>query len=481
MLDAALAELGGRIAAGPVKPAFDQAAFCTELAAYDFTAPVAMESVVPWVMAQLETGIVQITHPRYFGLFNPRPTQPALCADRIANAFNPQLASATTSPAPVAIEAHVIRAVAARAGLPAGAGGHFTTGGSEANFTGLICALTAATPAFAKEGARCFAGQPVFYVSVACHLAWIKIAHMAGIGRAAARLIATDGAGRMSVPALAAAIAEDRAAGAVPVMIVATAGTTGAGMIDPLTECAALARWEGLWLHVDAAWGGALIASTFHARALAGMAQADSVTIDAHKWFATTMGCGMFLARNGAALPAVFGVANDFMPPGEAVADPYHATMQWSRRFLGLRLFLSLAAAGWGGYARHVEGAIELAALLKAEMGKRGWAVANASPLAVVCLVPPAGSPEAVVAEVVKSGLAWVSVASHEGQKVVRACITNGMTTRADVLALADALAAAAAGTTLEPVATLPNLGVGTQEGQAGQRVPAANVGWILW
>src|SRR6202044_1833453 len=109
------------------------------------------DDVLSWTIAQLEHGIVHITHPRYFGLFNPAPTFPAQCADRIAAVFNPQLATATTSPVAVDIENHVIRSVAQRVGLPPEAGGHFTSGGSEANFTALICALTRANPRFVSE------------------------------------------------------------------------------------------------------------------------------------------------------------------------------------------------------------------------------------------------------------------------------------------------------------------------------------------
>ena len=138
-----------------------------------------------------------MTHPRYFGLFNPAPTFPAQCADRIAGAFNPQLATWTTSPAAVEIEAHVIRSVARRAGCPPEVRGHFTSNGSEANYTALICALTRANPEFATKGARAFEGPPVFYVSRESHLGWLKSAHQAGIGRSAVRLVATDGFGRM--------------------------------------------------------------------------------------------------------------------------------------------------------------------------------------------------------------------------------------------------------------------------------------------
>jgi len=130
VLTAALDDVQARIADGPVTPTLDLAAFRNELAGFDFVVPQDLEGLIPWVVARLETGIVQITHPRYFGLFNPAPTFPSQVADRIVAAFNPQLATSTTSPAAVALEAHVIRAVAARAGLPAQAGGHFTTGGA---------------------------------------------------------------------------------------------------------------------------------------------------------------------------------------------------------------------------------------------------------------------------------------------------------------------------------------------------------------
>jgi len=283
-LTQALIGAGERVAAGSVTPDFDPEAFRRELAGFDFAAAQSLDRITAWTVAQLEHGVTHMTHPRYFGLFNPAPTFPAQCADRIAAAFNPQLATATTSPAAVAIEAHVIAAVARRAGLPDGTAGHFTSGGAEANCTALICALTTANEGFAARGARAFAGQPVFYVSKESHLAWFKIAHQAGIGRDSVRLVATDGSGRLDPRALTTTITEDRAAGHVPVMVAATAGTTNAGMIDPLEACAEIARHHGLWFHVDAAWGGALIASQRHRAALTGIETADSLTIDAHKW-----------------------------------------------------------------------------------------------------------------------------------------------------------------------------------------------------
>ncbi|MGH8297198.1 MAG: pyridoxal phosphate-dependent decarboxylase family protein, partial [Steroidobacteraceae bacterium] len=254
-LTRALADAAERVLRGPVMPDLDVAELHRELAACDFTRPRPLEALVDWTIGQLEHGTVHMMHPRYFGLFNPPPNFPAQCADRISGAFNPQLASSGSSPAPVAIEQHVIHAFAQRAGLPPESAGHFTSSGSEANYTALVCALTHADPRFADEGVRAFDGPVAMYTSRECQPAWHKIAHQAGIGRSALKLIATDGGGRMNARALAEAIRHDRRHGIVPVLISATAGTTGAGMIDPLEPCATIARECNIWYHVDAAWG----------------------------------------------------------------------------------------------------------------------------------------------------------------------------------------------------------------------------------
>ena len=228
-------------------------------------------------------------------------------------------------------------------------------------------------------------------------------------------------------------------------MIAATAGTTNAGMIDPLWACAELARSNNLWYHVDAAWGGAVIASDRLRPALNGIERADSVTIDAHKWFATTMGCGMFITRHPHLLSRTFQVSTSFMPSNHAGIDPYVNSVQWSRRFLGLRMFLSLAAAGWAGYGEHVERSVALAELLKGELTRRGWEIVNSSPLAVLCIKPPVGFGDvrSIVARVLASGRAWIAVASFEGSDVIRACVTHGETTPADVLELVHTLSPA--------------------------------------
>jgi glutamate/tyrosine decarboxylase-like PLP-dependent enzyme len=189
---------------------------------------------------------------------------------------------------------------------------------------------------------------------------------------------------------------------------------------------------------VDAAWGGALVASEKYRTMLAGIERADSITIDAHKWFAVTMGCGMFITRWRSLLVDTFHVTTGYMPSSNR-DDPYTISMQWSRRFLGLRLFLSLAVAGWSGYAEHVERTIALANELARQVAMLGgWRVLNGH-AGVVCLEPPPHCREdvrTIVKRVVASGKAWVSVAEFEGCDVIRSCITSGETTPDDVAEL---------------------------------------------
>jgi glutamate/tyrosine decarboxylase-like PLP-dependent enzyme len=221
-------------------------------------------------------------------------------------------------------------------------------------------------------------------------------------------------------------------------MLVATAGTTGGGMIDPLHACADIAQQERIWFHVDAAWGGAALASEKLRGLLGGVERSDSFIIDAHKWLATTMGCAIFITRHGHLLSEAFHASTSFMPSSLANLDPYLNSVQWSRRFLGLRLFLALAAAGWEGLGAHVERGVEVVHQIEARLVALGWTVANDSALAVLDAIPPAalGDVRALVRRVVASGRAWVAPTLFEGQDVVRICATNGQTSEKDIDAL---------------------------------------------
>ncbi len=419
------------------------AAWLAELSEKTFDQSEDLSVTMDWVIEALETGIVQMTHPGHLGLFNPSPNFAAECADRIVSAFNPQICVYSHAPAAVEIERHTISAIARRAGMPADTEGHFTSGGAEANATAVLCALEAKFPDYGDAGIWSLNSQPTIYVSAESHLAWLKIAHAAGLGRRSVRLIATDGKGRMDIKSLNEALESDIQDGLTPVMIAATAGTTNAGMIDPITSCRALADRYKLWLHVDAAWGGALIASSKLSANLTGIERADSATIDAHKWFAATMGAGIFLTSCPGVLGQAFRVSASYMPQSDAGKDYYVNSMQWSRRFLGLRMFLALSSAGWDGFAEHVERSIRLSDRLAANLVAKSWSHANDSPMAVVCLVPPGGSSEVdrYVQAAQNDGRFWVSKARFEGQEVLRACVTNGRTDERTIDSLSEFLA----------------------------------------
>lgn len=425
----------------PVVPPLDAAALRAAMDAEDFAVPRPLTELVAAVAVAMEHGIVHTGHPRYFGLFNPPSTFPGQVADLITAVVNPQLAVWSHAAVPVEIERRVVREIAAVLGLPGEAAGHFTSGGAEANYTALLLALTRAEPRFAAEGARGFGGQPVFYASAESHLAWLKIAHQSGLGRDALRLVATDETGRMDAMKLGQCIAADRHAGCVPVMVAATAGTTNAGMIDPLAEIADVARAQGVHLHVDAAWGGAAAFSPRLKPCLAGIEHAQSVTIDAHKWLSVPMAAGMLLCCDGEGLHETFRVVTGYMPQGSEADDPYTHSIQWSRRFIGLKLYLSLASLGRSGYGAMIEHMAGLGEALRAGLADRGWLLRNDTPLPVVCFTGSRGDdPAAIAARIQAGGTAWLSAARYVGRPVLRACITGFSTTEADVAALLGAL-----------------------------------------
>ena len=238
-----------------------------------------------------------VIHPRYFGLFNPTPIVWGQVADIICARLNPQLAVWSHAPAAVEIELATIRMVGARLGIP-DAKGFFTGGGEEANRASVQIALVRAFPSIAEGGLRDLPAQPVFYASAESHLAWLKIAVALGLGRSALRLVPVDRDLKMDVSILREMIDSDHEAGRAPFMVAVTAGTTAAGVIDPLPEIANLAEESGLSFHVDAAWAGAAAFSDTWRLALQGISRADSVTIDAHKWLSQPMGTGILLARH---------------------------------------------------------------------------------------------------------------------------------------------------------------------------------------
>ena len=431
-----VAQVERDIANGPIVPDVAPHDIRSYLASrYDFTKPMVLEDVAVDVQEMMRKWHVQVTHPRYFGLFNPSVTLASVVADTLVAMYNPQLATWRTSPAANEIERHTLAWLTEKFGLPATASANFTTGGAEANLSAVIVALTRAFPEYGDAGLRSLPASPTIYLTREAHDSFIKIAHVTGIGRQALRTVAIDRDLEMDVGDLERQVGEDRRKGLAPVMVVGTAGTTAAGAIDPLPNLARFCRQENLWLHVDAAWGGAAILSPRLRGHLAGIGAADSVTCDAHKWFSVPMGAGMFFCRHPDAVGEAFRAHASYMPGRtDAGVDPYTSSVQWSRRFIGLKLFFALAQQGESGYVEMIEHQARMGDVLRESLERAGWRIVNNTPLPLVCFTRDGLVASKFLAELYERQIAWMSeVRLGGGEPVLRACVTSFRTTESDI------------------------------------------------
>jgi glutamate/tyrosine decarboxylase-like PLP-dependent enzyme len=379
----------------------------------------------------LRTWQVQVTHPRYFGLFNPSVTLASVVADTLVAMYNSQLANWRTSPAANEIERHTLGWLAEKFGLPRNSIATFTSGGTEANLSAVVVALTRAFPDYGEHGVRHLNATPSIYLTAEAHNGYNKIAHMTGLGRRALRIVSTDSDLKMNLGELQRCVAEDRNNGFLPFMVIGTAGTTATGVIDPLPGMGQFCRKEGLWFHVDAAWGGSAILAPSLNHYLDGIGDADSITCDAHKWLSVSMGCGMFFCRHPDTVAEAFRADVSYMPGKKIgpVFDPYTNSAQWSRRFIGLKLFMALAQQGAGGYAEMIEHQTRMGNLLRDALRASGWSILNSTPLPLVCFTRDGLVPGEFLASLHKRQIAWMSEARVGNIPVVRACITSFRTT----------------------------------------------------
>jgi glutamate/tyrosine decarboxylase-like PLP-dependent enzyme len=433
----------------PVTPSVEAGEIRSRLRqAYDFSAPRSRETLVAEVSDLLRRWSLLVSHPRYFGLFNPNPHPATVAADALAAVYNPQLAAWHHSPVGREMEDHVLGVLAGAAGFdPATAHFTFTSGGQEANHTAVIAALAHAFPAVTREGLRALPADPVLYVSGDGHHSIEKAASAMGLGHRAVRRVPVDADGRMRSTELAERIADDRRADLAPFMVVATAGTTGEGMVDPLGEIADIAEREALWLHVDAAWAGSALLSKRLRPALAGVERTDSLTWDAHKWLWAPVGTGMFFCRHRDPAERPFALRTGYVPPSpDGTRDPLSTTLQWSRRFIGLRVFMTFAELGMEGVEALIDRQAAMGDALRERLRAVGWRIVNDTPLPVVCFTHPrieAGEPDAstVADRVCADGRAWISsLRRASGEEVLRACITSYRTDEADLDILMEVL-----------------------------------------
>jgi aromatic-L-amino-acid decarboxylase len=327
-------------------------------------------------------------------------------ADLIADSANRYTSVYATAPALAQIEANVIAWFCQIAGYPATARGTLTSGGSLANWTALVTARRARLPEDFLAG--------TIYTSDQSHYSVAKGAILAGFPERNVREVATDERFRMRLDALEARIAEDRAAGLTPFLIVASAGTTNTGAVDPLPELADLAARHGLWLHVDAAYGGFFLLTEEGRRTLAGIERADSIVLDPHKGLFLPYGTGAVLVRDGETLRRAHSLTGDYMPGMQDDPDRVDFSQyspELSRPFRGLRVWLPFKMHGAGAFRAQLEEKLALAA----QAAERLRAMPDVEILAEPQLsllafrLAPAGVPEAALEELNQRFLAAVN------------------------------------------------------------------------
>jgi glutamate/tyrosine decarboxylase-like PLP-dependent enzyme len=376
----------------------------------------------------------------YFGLMNPTPTYMGVLAEVLVAALNPQLATLARSQLASKIELETIRWIGERVGWPGDFNGTFTSGGNEANFSGLALALAAKFPDSIEDGVACIGGQPVAYASAESHHSLDKSAGLLGIGRRALRRIAVNENLQLDPQALEQAIAEDRAARRKPFCVVATAGTTNSGTVDDLVALSEICRRHDLWLHVDGAYGASAIFSDRHRDLMRGIERADSLTIDPHKWLAMPFAAGVILTCHPELLQRAFSVAAPYMPKaaGATLPDNSRISTQWTRRMNSLKLWLTLRVHGRQAYEDLIDRQLQLAGNFAAWVKASDdfeLAATPALPIVIFRLKSAPGRAEeltaahaALVEEVTRDGRRWISETLVNSGSVLRMMVISYLT-----------------------------------------------------
>lgn len=384
---------------------------------------------------------------RFFGYVFGSGEPVAAVADLVASVVNQNVTAWRSSPAAVTIERTVVGWLAESLGCQ-GFSGSLCGGGSSANLMALAMAREAKAPAN-RKGA-----QPgMVYASDQVHMSIPKALALLGLGHDSLRLLPTDAGYRLRLEDLAEALESDRRAGKRIIAILASAGTVNTGAIDPLSQMADLAQRYGAWFHVDGAYG-ALAALAVPER-FAGLERADSLSLDPHKWLYQPVDCGCLLYRDAAAARAAFSHSGDYakvlsQDPVEGFAF-FEESAELSRRFRGLKLWLSLRYHGMSAFRDAIRQDLEHAQRLAREIAAvRELELLAPVELSAVCFRyrlagDSDGRNRAILRRVIERGRVYLSNATLGGRFALRACFVNHRTTDADVDAIVEEVLAAAA------------------------------------
>ena len=352
----------------------------------------------------------------------------AAVADLIANAVNRYVGVCAAAPALVQLEANVVRWFCEILGLPRGSGGVLTSGGSLANFTGIVAARKAMLPDDFLRG--------TLYCSTHVHHSFQKAANLAGFPYANVRELPVDAQFRIRVDALEEAIAKDRAEGWTPFLIAGSAGTTATGAVDDLQALAKVAQREKLWFHVDGAYGALFMLTERGRAALKGIEQADSVILDPHKTLFLPFGTGAVLVRDARTLRRAHSLHADYLPEmqqEDELVDFCEISPELSRDFRGLRVWLPLKLLGIEPFRQQLDEKLDLIDHAVNELRKIEGLEIVAEPQLTILAFRIAGDDarnRALLESITAKKRVMLTPATVDGRFVIRVAIVSHRTHR---------------------------------------------------
>jgi aromatic-L-amino-acid decarboxylase len=400
--------------------------------------PVPVHQALDDAARILDESIAQ-PRPRYFAFIGSSGLEIATVGDLLAQTYDINLA--VDARAATVVEQQAVRWVAEFIGYPA-AGGAFTSGGTISNLTAIAAARERAVPGSRHRGLA--GSRTAVYCSAEVHYSVTRAVELLGIGSENLRAIPLDEARRMRPDLLAAAIDADVAAGIRPVTVVATAGTTLTGAIDPIDRIADVCEERGVWLHVDGAYG--LPAAACRPEAFRGLDRADSCSVDVHKWLYVPKACGVAMCRHEGAFASAFAHEEGYLPHQRHELHAADITLEYSRPFRALKAWLAFRAHGARQFRDAIEQNLHEAALLHrtAEAAPDFEVMGEPPQLSVVPIrhVPAGVEPNdhnARLADaILQDGRIYLASALIDGEVWLRPCFVNFRTTEDDVLAILD-------------------------------------------
>ncbi len=378
-------------------------------------------------------------HPRFFALVPSPMSLYSWLGDIMTSAYNTHAGSWMLSSSASLLEGEVIRWMCDKAGYPDTAGGLFLSGGSLSNLTALAAARNA------KLSEQEYAIGTA-YVSDQTHSSVAKGLRILGFRSDQIRKIPSDKNFRMDVSALEKKVIEDQTAGMKPFAIIATAGTTNTGSIDPLNEIADLCEKHNIWLHVDGAYGASILASSKYKSLLSGISRSDSITWDAHKWLMQTYSCSVVLAKENQQLRNCFSTHPEYLKDAETNEEHinyWDLGPELTRPARSLKLWVTLQALGTDAVGEAIEHGVQLAEWAEDEIKKHNhWEIVSPAQLAIVNFrYAPAGLSEQeldslnkkISKEMVTNGYASVFTTQLNGKTVLRICAIHPDTTEHEI------------------------------------------------